>query len=684
MILDVTDEQLYGVDAAVWLRTVQGVVDWRAAQFAERFFTALSSTAEGAQILNALDADTRIHLQQRQAAHLRLLFSPELTLAAHRAAARQAGRAHALMGVGLPLLIESFALYQHELQDELLPLLASPGHEQVLRIVSRRILVDLQAQAHSFDDIDAEIAQAMSAIDRLAQDADHLVDLVRGAMELIGRLDGNLSAFFGRCDDDGELQLEASHGLAGQRYHQAMMSGEVPRISVDAQRESGQGAGGRAWRSGEIVVCAAWGADPRNQPWESIGHSLGLRSSAAVPLRGDDGRTVALLSLYSAWPRFFSTALIGQFLTHLQLTLSHAVRRLDAQPVLALPLRTRYRQSIADGRVRFVYQPIVDLRSGRLVKVEALARLVDDDDALVEPERFLSACGRDELFTLLQHGLEQAACSVKALHARGLPVALTLNFPSEGVAEPRHERAVLDTIDRHGLHNGQLELELREGHDTMAPARRRNAFLRRLRDAGVGLTQDDLGSGRGALPGLDQFRYDAVKMDQELVHGAMQQPQRVFEFMFHLTRLAHGFGMKLTVEGLEHVGLIESAAILGADHGQGRGIAPPMALDELERWHQGFRLDIDAQRPRTALGALASYLLWDLRARSRRARDGATHDPRRTVEAFIEARGLQRSTLALLLAEHFAVGAAARHALRNDVIEHFVEVWQRESDATPT
>jgi EAL domain-containing protein (putative c-di-GMP-specific phosphodiesterase class I) len=385
--------------------------------------------------------------------------------------------------------------------------------------------------------------------------------------------------------------------------------------------------------------------------------------------------------LYSAWPRFFSTPRIGQFLKHVQQTLSHALRRLDAQPVLALPLRTRYREWIAAGRVRFLYQPIIDLRSGRMLKVEALARLLDEADRLVEPERFLPACGRDELFTLLQLGLDQAAASAKALHARGLEATLTLNFPSEGIADAHHERAVLDAVERHQLQAGQLALELRDGHDLLVSARRRDAFLQRLRSAGVGLVQDDLGAGHGSLLRLDQFPFDAVKMDQSLVQQAMQRPQQVFEFMFQLAQLTHGLGMKLTVEGLEHTGLIEAAAILGADHGQGRGIAPPMPLVELERWQRGFRLDVDAQRPRTALGALASYLLWDMRASSERAHGSAIANPRRTVEGFIEARGLQRSPLALLLAEHFGAGAAARPGLRGDVADGFVEVWRRESDA---
>lgn len=77
--------------------------------------------------------------------------------------------------------------------------------------------------------------------------------------------------------------------------------------------------------------------------------------------------------------------------------------------------------------------------------------------------------------------------------------------------------------------------------------------------------------------------------------------------------LARSLGLSVVVEGLETPGLIEAAALLGADAGQGYAIARPMPPDAVPGWAAGFALGLDPARPRTALGALASHLAWELR-----------------------------------------------------------------------
>lgn len=169
-------------------------------------------------------------------------------------------------------------------------------------------------------------------------------------------------------------------------------------------------------------------------------------------------------------------------------------------------------------------------------------------------------------------------------------------------------------------------------------------------------------------------------MDKGLVQGTPHRPQRALEFMLYLTRLVHAFDMRLTVEGLEHRGLIEAALILGADHGQGYAIARPMPIQSVPEWGRGFRYEMDPCRPRTALGALATYLLWDMQATAEPVTHGAdaAFDARQTMEFFIEERGLQSSELARLLVEHFSAGRHARARVRARVIEQFTAVWAQE------
>jgi hypothetical protein len=105
----------------------------------------------------------------------------------------------------------------------------------------------------------------------------------------------------------------------------------------------------------------------------------------------------------------------------------------------------------------------------------------------------------------------------------------------------------------------------------------------------------------------------------------------------------------VTVEGLENLGVIEAAAMLGADRGQGYGIARPMAASAVVDWHRSYRYPVNVQRPSTALGAMAAYLMWDRQL---------SH-ANRIVEHFVQINGLEDSQLAELLER-------SRNAARED------------------
>ena len=676
-VLKLDVESVYGPGTAAELDAAPDALLQQAArEFVPHFYAIFAATPEGGPILGRLLPEEFAHLQARQTEHFTMLFDPHLTPQRHLTASRQSGRVHALIGVDLLMVSEAYTLYQQYLQDELLPKIEPSSRDAFMRAIIRRILTDLRGQALSYRGIDAEVSSAIAEIDQLSHATANFSDLIRGAMAVIGNLEGNSSGFFARVDPSGELRIEASQGTAGHRYHQAMMRGEIPRISVDANRDSGRGPGGVAWRSGKVVVSDAWALEARNEPWKKVGIELGFRASAAIPLLGSDGESIALLSWYSPWPGYFSTPRMSSFFNYVQTALSHAVSRLNAAPVVALSLRQSYRGWIAAGRIALLYQPIVDLRTGTVTKVEALARLIDDDGRMVTPDRFLPACGSEDLFTLLQAGLQRAGEDRAIWAEAGINASIALNFPAEGVGDPRYERAIFDAIDRFHFANGGLTLEILESREGSDPIGRQQAFLQRLRDAGVSIAEDDLGSGHSSLLRLDRYAFDEVKMDQALVRGSVSRPQRALEFMLYLARLTHSLGMRLTVEGLEHRGLIEAACILGADQGQGYGIAKPMPMAEIPGWIRRFRHDVKPDCPETTLGAMATYMLWDLEVDMRLADgDGGMVDRRQGVKTFLSNRGLQQSGLARLIDEHFASGTSARARVRTGVIDGFTQVW---------
>lgn len=678
----------YGSTAQELLQPLQDAFAEVVQESTEKLYEYITSSDRITRVISQLRPKEFKQLKTQQTHYVRTLLTPDLDQSFHMSQALGAGEAHQLAGIEIVWLLDAYNFYQDEIYRFLRTHLAdSETRELVMRIVSQRFAQDTEGQISRYREIRAELSSAFSKLDRHIMSTDNLSDLIRGSLELIGSLPGGMSILFARPDAAGQLQIEQSYGVAAEQYHRAMEAGTIPKLGVDPEIPAGQGPGGRAWRSGQITVSDAWLIESDKAPWHQVGESLGFRSSAAVPLLDQSGRAIALYSLYSTWPGFFSTDGVHGFLSHVQQSLSHAMQRVFSAPVVPLREQQTYRQMLNERRLLLHYQPIIDLHDGTLTKIEALARMADPNGKLIPPNRFLPALGRDELLYLFEQGLEQAAQDIQTLRAYQMDPKIAINFPAEGFDDFRYERVFFNALEVFDLQPDQFQLEVLETQNSTENSASRKAFIKRLREIGVQIAQDDLGSGHSSLLRLDQYPFDEVKIDQGLVRGALRNPKRAVEFILYLTRLAHAFNIPVTVEGLENTGMIEAAAILGADRGQGFGIAKPMTVSQLPTWHEAYRYQIQPTKPRTALGAMAGYLLWDLQLAAVSERPELVPEfvgAKALIDEFIAANHLQESPLHRLLSRTYELAArphatrASTSMVRGQLIRALTDHWLSE------
>jgi EAL domain-containing protein (putative c-di-GMP-specific phosphodiesterase class I) len=580
-------------------------------------------------------------------------------------------------------LIDAYNLYQQALHDALRnhPRQARP---QLQHVLDRRLLLDLQAQSAGYQQVDEELSRALSSIQQAAMTARSIIDLYQGVLRALCTVDGVLAANVARLGPHGLLEIEALEGELAQTHAEAIRTGEAPaiRIARDAPGDAGESVAARAWRSAQISSSDAYQLDPDVEPWHAVAMRLGLRSSVAIPLPDEAGQTFALLSIYSRWPGFFRARGRQLFLQHVQQSLALAALRHVQGHVVAHAFRQHYRTLIDARAMTMLYQPIIDLRTGALRKVEALGRLLQGDGTLISPGEFLPTLGNQDLLRLFEFGVEQVCRDLAAWHARGLRIPVSLNLPPQGIGAPAFQDALLRTLRETGTDSRLLELEILESQD-FKQAEDRDAFLRELKALGIRLVQDDLGSGHSSLLRLDSMPFDEVKIDQGLVRrAAHRQPHRAFGFIYYLTQLAHELGASVTVEGLENPGLIEAAAVMGADCGQGFGIARPMPARELVSWAGARRQRVDPLNPCTPWGALAGYLLWDRELKALDPWPDLVEDFVRApcrVQRYIERHDPGNTGLQRLLDKNHAValrGSSGRmyRLTRRDVIQSLAEL----------
>ena len=601
----------YGEFAHRLLGPVQDFVRERAEPVLDAFYATVGERVSSAPFLAAINADDFVSFKEKQTEYLLMLLDPDLTESDHHAASLRAGRIHAMAGVEEAWFAESIEILRAHLDIELVSALRVDRRIQLL--VHRRLALDSQWQIEGSRAIQMERDAVLERISMLAWSAERYLDLVQGVVDALVTLEEVAACAFGRPDSSGRFQFEVAAGDTITHYLRSPMGSEVPEIRIEEDRAEGRGPGGRAWRSGEIQRSLDYAADPDMKVWLQISRSLGIRSSVAIPLRSALGSTESLLTIYSVLPGGFSSTGQRAFLSHLQsifgLALAHRVAQSGAAGVISFISRDRWRAKLATDDLVMYYQPVIDLRQGRAVEVEVLAR-IRENDGLILPAQFLPALQEDDFLILYRQALAQALAARETWVARGLPLGIAVNIPSRALLDRRYVDITRQALARYPCPSSSLVLEILES-EWLEESLDAEHGLQVLKELGVQLAEDDLGSGYSTLSRLRHLDFDRVKIDQTLVSKIARQPLKTLLLMNQLTRLGHVLGVKVVVEGLETPGLVEASIILGADLGQGYALAHPMPLVDVADWCDDFDFPFGRTAKRTALGALADFILQD-------------------------------------------------------------------------
>lgn len=606
------------VSGSSLLRDVRARLSTTVDDYVERFYAEVRDQPGTATVLDRLTETELKRLKSRQAEHLLSLLDPHLDEDEAFVRARRVGRVHAMVGVEIAWYAGAVAAH-HQQIFELVGTLGDTGRQAWLySTVADRLMKDLQAALAGYRDVDAAQHRAVMRINQAVASANTVPDLVRGVLEACTSVEGVSAGFFGRPDARDVFQFEMGVGAGAEEFMAEVARREPMTITVLRDDVRGRGPSGRSWRTGTVERSDSYLTDPCTAPWHELGERLGWRSSVSVPIADALGEPRALLSFYSPWPGYFASPAREGILVQVKQMLEQALAALEsrgsvASGVRAYSARTSYLAKLHAGEVRMLFQPIVDLPTGRAYKAEALARLPGDYRLLL-PAEFLPAFGDEELMRLFELGLDQSLEAVQGWNDRGLDLGVSLNLPAVSSSDERYVTIVERALAHHRVEPSRLTLELLETGYVDGRPRWGGQVLEQFKALGVRLAQDDLGSGHSSLLRLRHFAFDDVKLDQSLVRGQEFDPRGALNFIHPLTSLAHSMGLTVVVEGLENAGLIEAAYMLGADAGQGYGISRPLPADEIPAWVHDHRLRLDRDNPSTHLGGLASHVAWEHRA----------------------------------------------------------------------
>jgi diguanylate cyclase (GGDEF)-like protein/PAS domain S-box-containing protein len=242
-----------------------------------------------------------------------------------------------------------------------------------------------------------------------------------------------------------------------------------------------------------------------------------------------------------------------------------------------LKLENQLRGAVGRGEIYVHYQPEFNVADRRLVRFEALARWNHPTLGKIPPVKFIPIAEECGMISALGMYIMELAC-MEALRWQGLsshPIQVAVNVSSIQFRRSGFVEEVCGILERTGLRPELLQIELTESV-MLSGTLRISQIMNRLRRMGISLAIDDFGTGYSSLSYLPSLPFDSLKIDASFIRNLGIQPES--ESMIRtLISLAHNFGMRVIVEGVETQKQLELIQALGAHELQGFLLGKPTA-----------------------------------------------------------------------------------------------------------
>lgn len=294
-----------------------------------------------------------------------------------------------------------------------------------------------------------------------------------------------------------------------------------------------------------------------------------VTTTVSVPLTLADGSRYGALGAATQLPHPARTDTDPSMLGFLARLMAEEISKLDSRALSRISRRQTITGYLEPGAIDIHLQPIVDLKTGQLLGVEALSRFADHHDS---PEDVFAVAHQAGLGTALE--LAAIRTALTALDSLPPAVYLSVNAAPDTVVAPALQTLLGQVACE------RVVLELTE-HIAFTDQPRLKESLAELKTRGLRVAVDDTGSGFASLQNILALAPEVIKLDRALATGIDRDPVRQA-----LTRALSGFaadcGASMVVEGIETRAELTTLRALGVCGGQGFYLGRPVPLQDLD------------------------------------------------------------------------------------------------------
>ncbi|MBV9493942.1 MAG: EAL domain-containing protein [Acidobacteria bacterium] len=281
-----------------------------------------------------------------------------------------------------------------------------------------------------------------------------------------------------------------------------------------------------------------------SEPVDVTGHRLYVTTSIGITLYPDDGDDAETL-LKNADNAMYRAKAEGRNMYQM------ATQELNRSTQDRMTLESGLHVAIERGEFELFYQPQIDVRTMRIIGMEALLRWHHPERGLILPADFIGVAEERGFIVVIGDWVLRTACrQARLFRDRGMPnFRVAVNISARQFRDQSLVQTIETALAESGVHPSCLELEITESV-AMENVELTLQILTTLRKTGISVAIDDFGTGHSSLSYLKRFPIDALKIDRAFVEDL---PDRVEDaaIVRSVIQLAHGLNLRVVAEGVE-------------------------------------------------------------------------------------------------------------------------------------
>jgi diguanylate cyclase (GGDEF)-like protein/PAS domain S-box-containing protein len=310
------------------------------------------------------------------------------------------------------------------------------------------------------------------------------------------------------------------------------------------------------------------------QPMTVAGHELVISTSLGISVYPRDGASGQELLKHADLAMYQAKGLGGNYFRYYG-------KDMNAQAYYRLLMENDLRRALKKEELTLHYQPRVELASGRIIGVEALARWHHPARGLISPSEFIPLAEEVGLISQLGKWVLYTACQqIRQWQQAGLPhLVMSVNLSVHQLRSAAIVRTVRNILRETEVDPAQLELEITET-GLMQDVELALKNLHKIRELGVRLSIDDFGTGYSSLSYLKKLPISTLKVDQSFIRGV---PADAGDAMIvrATVAMAHSMNLKVVAEGVWSADQVQFLATLDCDELQGFYFSHPLPAEQM-------------------------------------------------------------------------------------------------------